>query len=198
MARGQLARGSDFEKSFERVKRCELPCSLALQPSELDRARPTSGPAPSPRCPDCATRLLEHGDPRCRSESALPALIHTFGRSAAREAASPDGGGGRRGSTAPKAPHRRGGEGGAFGSGRARAESQWGLGAGAGHSIQELLAGGAHGVYLIHRMPDISTLRDAPSPGQSRGPLGPRGRSLQRRQKSGALLTVYTSFVVST
>ena len=31
--------------------------------------------------------------------------------------------------TAPKAPHRRGGEGGAFGSGRARAESQWGLGA---------------------------------------------------------------------
>ena len=177
------------------AKDAELPCSLALQPSELDRARPTSGPAPSPRCLDCATRLLEHGDPRCRSESALPALIRKFGRSAAREAASPDGGGGRRGSTAPKAPHRRGGEGGAFGSGRARAESQWGLGAGAGHSIQELLAGGAHGVYLIHRMPDISTSWDAPSPGQSGGALGPRGRSLQRRQKSAALLSLY---VVST
>jgi hypothetical protein len=38
--------------------------------------------------------------------------------------------------TAPKAPHRRGGEGGAFGSGRARAESQWGLGAGAGLFIR--------------------------------------------------------------
>ena len=165
---------------MDQCERCETPCSLALQPSELDRARPTSGPAPSPRCPDCATRLLEHGDPRCRSESALPVLIHTFDRSAAREAASPDGGGGRRGSTAPKAPHRRGGEGGAFGSGRARAESQWGLGAGAGHSIQELLAGGAHGVYLIHRMPDISTSPDAPSPGQSRSLIRPRGRSLQR------------------
>lgn len=180
MARGQLAKGSDFEKALDQCERCEMPCSLALQPSELDRARPTSGPAPSPRCPDCATRLLEHGDPRCRSESALPALIRKFGRSAAREAASPDGGGGRRGSTAPKAPHRRGGEGGAFGSGRARAESQWGLGAGAGHSIQELLAGGAHGVYLIHRMPDISTSPDAPSPGQSRSLIRPRGRSLQR------------------
>ena len=162
------------------VKDAEMPCSLALQPSELDRARPTSGPAPSPRCPDCATRLLEHGDPLCRSESALPALIHTFDRSAAREAASPDGGGGRRGSTAPKAPHRRGGEGGAFRSGRAGAESQWGLGAGARLSIQELPSGGAHVVYLIHRMPNISTSPDAPSPGQSRSLIRPRGRSLQR------------------
>ena len=177
------------------AKDAELPCSLALQPSELDRARPTSGPAPSPRCPDCATRLLEHGDPRCRSESALPVLIHTFDRSAARGAASPDGGGGRRGSTAPKAPHRRGGEGGAFGSGRARAESQWGLGAGARLCIQELPSGGAHVVYLIHRMPDISTLRDAPSPGQFRGPAQTARRSLQRRQKCGALLSLY---VVST
>jgi hypothetical protein len=168
-------------RSFSaRCERCEMPCSLALQPSELDRARPTSAPAPSPRCPDCGTRFLEHGDPLCRSESALPALIYTFDRSAAREAASPDGGGGRRGSTAPKAPHRRGGEGGAFRSGRAGAESQWGLGAGARLSIQELPSGGAHVVYLIHRMPNISTLPDAPSPGQSRSLIRPRGRSLQR------------------
>ena len=52
-------------------------------------------------------------------------------------------------------------------------------------------------VYLIHIMPDISRSRDAPSPWQSRGPIGPRGRSLQlqRRQKSAALLSKY---VVST
>ena len=80
-------------------------------------------------------------------------------------------------------------------AGARRAASQWGQGAGARLSIQELPDGGAHGVYLIHRMPDISTLRDAPSPGQFRGPIGPRGRSLQRRQKSGALLSLY---VVST
>ena len=165
------------------MDRCEdVRCCMlrGAADEELDRARPTSGPAPSPRCPACATRLLEHGDARSRSESALPALIHTFDRSAAREAASPDGGGGRRGSTAPKAPHRRGGEGGAFRSGRAGAESQWGLGAGARLSIQELPSGGAHVVYLIHRMPNISTSPDAPSPGQSRSLIRPRGRSLQR------------------
>ena len=33
-------------------------------------------------------------------------------------------------------------------------------------------AGGARGIYLIHRVPGISTVRDAPSPGQSRGPIG--------------------------
>ena len=49
-----------------------------------------------------------------------------------------------------------------------------------GSSYEQMPAGTTHGVYLIHRMPDISTLRDAPSPGQSRGPIGPRGRSLQR------------------
>jgi hypothetical protein len=52
-------------------------------------------------------------------------------------------------------------------------------------------------VYLIHSMPDISTLRDAPSPGQSRGPIGPRGRSLQRRQKSGALLSLYVTSTIA-
>jgi hypothetical protein len=31
-------------------------------------------------------------------------------------------------------------------------------------------------VYLIHSMPDISALRDAPSPGQSRGPIGASNR----------------------
>ena len=121
-----------------------------------------------------------HSDLSCRRQFVFPAGIAAFDWGASREAQTSKGSVGPRGATRTEAPHRRGGEGGAFGSGRARAESQWGLGAGAGHSIQELLAGGAHGVYLIHRMPDISRARDAPSPGQSRSPIGPRGRSLQR------------------
>ena len=52
-------------------------------------------------------------------------------------------------------------------------------------------ADGTHGVYLIHRMPDISTSRDAPSPGQFRGPAQTARRSLQRRQKSAALLSLH-------
>ena len=49
-----------------------------------------------------------------------------------------------------------------------------------GSSYEQMPAGATHRVYLIHRMPDISRARDAPSPGQSRGPIRPRGRSLQR------------------
>ena len=60
------------------------------------------------------------------------------------------------------------------------ARGQWGQGGGARLSYQETPAGSAHGVYLIHRMPDISTSPDAPSPGQSRSLIRPRGRSLQR------------------
>ena len=49
-----------------------------------------------------------------------------------------------------------------------------------GSSYEQMPAGAIHGVYLIHRMPDISTSWDAPSPGQSRSLIRPRGRSLQR------------------
>ena len=49
-----------------------------------------------------------------------------------------------------------------------------------GSSYEQMPAGTTYRVYLIHRMPDISTSPDAPSPGQSRSLIRPRGRSLRR------------------
>ena len=121
-----------------------------------------------------------HSDLSCRRQFVFAAGIDAFDWGASREAQTRKGSVGPRGATRTEAPHRRGGEGGAFGSGRAGVESQWGLGAGARLPYQEMPRGGAHVVYLIHRIPVISTLRDAPSPGQSRSLIRPRGRSLQR------------------
>ena len=70
-----------------------------------------------------------HSDLSCRRQFVFPAGIAAFDWGASREAQTSKGSVGPRGATRTEAPHRRGGEGGAFGSGRTRAESQWGQGA---------------------------------------------------------------------
>ena len=70
-----------------------------------------------------------HSDLSCRRQFVFSALPGANQWEASREAQTSKSSVGPRGATRTEAPHRRGGEGGAFGIGRAGVESQWGQGA---------------------------------------------------------------------